>query len=215
MEFETVSRLRDRIDSSDVVAALILAGVLTVFGADVTEIAMIASIVVITPLAEEVIFDKFDIDPALAQIAFGLFAVAGGIVQLRDGNLFWVGGVLLTVGCWICLDGLYARRTDDTSDIDKEELSEDEVHLIALHNSWLLKELQEADRPLTKAELCDRTGLLEDDFERLLKVHGDSGPIERIGTGYAIDDREMGAGGIARSIGRRLCRPIRLFRPAG
>ncbi|WP_226040902.1 hypothetical protein [Natrinema sp. DC36] len=79
---------------------------------------------------------------------------------------------------------------------------------------WLLEELREADRPLTKTELCNRTGLLEDDFERLLEIHGESGSIERVGNGYAIDESEMGIGGVARMVGRRLLRPIRLIRPA-
>ena len=59
----------------------------------------------------------------------------------------------------------------------------------------------------------------ENDFERLLEMNGESGPIDRVGDGYVIDESELGAVAFARilvrAIGGRLLRPFRLFRPAG
>ncbi|SEQ43594.1 hypothetical protein [Natrinema salaciae] len=217
MIYESLAWLRDRIDPSDIVVTVGLAVFLFVMGLEINAIATVFGIVIAAPLGEAAV-DRFDIDPALAWIALGTFAVAGGIVQLRESGT-WFGGSLVAVGCWICLDGLYAWRNVDATARDDDDMTKDEVRLVSQHNRWLLEELREADRPLTKAEICDRTGLLEDDFERLLEIHGDSGPIERVGNGYAIDDAEMGAGPFVRKIlqtvGSRLLRPVRLFRPAG
>lgn len=213
---EFAAWIRDQIELSDIVAAVGLAAVLSILGVDLSVIGTLLGIAIGAPLLEGA-FDRYDLDPALAWIAFGLFAVAAGGIQLREGG-YRFGGSLLAVGCWICLDGLYARRTDGSSDTD-EDVTDDEFHLAALHSGWLLEELREADRPLTKTEICDRTGLLEEDFDRLLEIHGESGSIERVGNGYAIDEDEMGATAAVRSllgtVRSRLFRPFRLFRPAG
>ncbi|WP_254763465.1 hypothetical protein [Natrinema marinum] len=211
-------RLRKSIDASDIAAVAFLGVVLSAFGLEPVEIATVVSAVVVGPMIADAASGASDIDsaPGLAELAFGVLCVVAGVVHLRSASS-WLGWVFVAVGGWLCLDGVYARRAagDDPTTAREDDVTEGEVYLAGLHNRWLLTELREADRPLTKAELCDRTGLLEDDFERLLELHGESGPIERVGTGYAIDEREMGTGGIARAVGRRLYRPIRLFRPAG
>ncbi len=214
---ESAARVGDRIDRTGVVAALVTAGAVAVLDLDLSVLGTILGIAIGAPLLEAAL-EEFDVDPALAWIGFGLIAVAAGTVQLRDGN-GWLAAALLAAGCWICLDGLDARRTDRGSETDEGELTDDEFHLVSLHSRWLLAELREADRPLTKAELCDRTGLMEADFERVLEIHGESGPIERIGNGYALDESETGpvaaVRSLAGSIAARLLRPIRPFRPNG
>lgn len=216
MPSEFTTWIRDQIGLSDIVSAVGIVGVLSFLGVDLNVIGTLLGIAIGAPLLEGA-FDRYGVDPALAWIVFGLFAAAAGGIQLREGS-YWFGGSLLAIGCWICLDGLYAQRTDGSSGTD-EDMTDDEFNLTALHSSWLLEELREADRPLTKTEICDRTGLIEEDFERLLEIHGESGPIERIGNGYAIDEDEMGATAavqsLVRTVSSRLFRPFRLFRPAG
>ncbi|RZH67592.1 hypothetical protein [Natrinema altunense] len=212
MDLESGTRLRDCIDRVDVAVAAVGTG--AAVGLDVAP-SVIGSILgfVVGGALFEAALDEVDVDPALCWLAFGVVAVAAGIVQLRVGSR-WVGPALLAAGCWICLDGLAARRTDDTAGTDEPDLTDDEYHLVALHSRWLLEELREADRPLTKAEICDRTGLMEADFERLLAVHGGSGPIERVGNGYGLDEDETGVLTAARTavgmIWVRLVRPVRL-----
>lgn len=217
MARESLARVGDRIDRTDVVAALVTAGAVVILDLELSVLGTILGIAIGAPLLEAAL-EEFDVDPALAWIGFGLFAAAAGAVQLRAGN-HWLAAALLAAGCWIPLDGLDAWRTDDGSETDEDELTDDEVHLVALHGRWLLAELREADRPLTKTEICDRTGLMEADFERLLEVQGDSSPIERVGNGYVLNEDEMGPVAAVRSlvgsITARLLRPIRLFRPNG
>ncbi|WP_121742313.1 hypothetical protein [Natronorubrum halophilum] len=214
------SLLRDRFETSDVVGALALVAVLGVLGVGADAIGVLLVVVLVSPLAEPAL-DRLDIHPGLAGVAFGGFAVAAGVVQLRGGN-GPVGSGFLAVGAWICLDGVdrwrrgdaASGRTDDDDDVSKRE-----VFLIGEHNRWLLEELREADRPLTAEEIQSRTGLTEDDFERLLKYHGEPGPIERAGNGYTINEDEMGGvafvRNLVRTVGGRLLRPFRLFRPSG
>lgn len=107
--------------------------------------------------------------------------------------------------------------TDGTTEDD--DISTDELYRLGEHNRWLVDELREADRPLTAEEIQSHTGLTEEDFERVLEVHGESGPIERVGNGYAIDEDDLGTGAfvrnLVRTIGGRILRPFRLFRPTG
>ncbi|MDF9746344.1 hypothetical protein [Natrinema salsiterrestre] len=214
---ESLARFRDRIDPSDIVVSAGVAVVLLRLGVDASLIGTVLGAAVVTPLAEPLL-ERFDIGPGIAGIAFGAFAIAAGVVQLQDGGRLF-GGSLLAIGFWICLDGVYTWRTGDGTARDEEDMTEDELLLVGEHNRWLLEELRAADRPLTKAEICDRTGLLDEDFERLLEIHGDSGPIERVGNGYAIDEDEMGASAFVRNVVyavfARLFRPFRLFRSAG
>ncbi|ELY70007.1 hypothetical protein [Natrinema versiforme] len=220
MVSESGTQLRDRVDISAIVTIGGFSGILFVLGVDASIIGMVLAAAVVAPLGEAAI-DRFGIDPALSWIGFGSVAVIAGVVQLREGGL-WFGGVLLAAGCWICLDGLSARHsggatTDSEPDTTAEEITKDEVALVGQHNRWLLEALREADRPLTGDEIRDRTGLLDADLERLLEMHGEPGPIERVGNGYTIDENEMGAGPFVRnlvgSISSRLARPFRLFRP--
>jgi hypothetical protein len=129
----------------------------------------------------------------------------------------WLPGALAAIAAWVCLDSLYdLRRGVDRSDGPDDDISEDEYYLASAHGWTAISELREADRPLSRSELQDRTGLPDEDFERVLETVGESGPIERVGTGYAIDEREMGTAAAVRSVARgtvsRLIRPFRLLR---
>ncbi|AFO58757.1 MULTISPECIES: hypothetical protein [unclassified Natrinema] len=218
MVLESVSQLRDRIDRVD--AAVAAVGIGAAVGLDVAP-SVIGSLlgIAIGSVFFEVALEEFDVDPALCWLAFGVVAVAAGLVQLREGSR-WIGPAVLAAGCWICLDALSARRPDDgTPETDATDLTDDEYHLVALHSRWLLVALREADRPLTKAELCDRTGLMEADIDRLLAVHGGSSPIERVGNGYVLDEDETGVLAAVRTavgmIWGRLVRPVRLLASHG
>lgn len=213
---ESAARVGDRIDRTDVVTALVTAGAVVVLDLELSVLGTILGIAIGAPLLEAA-FEEFDVDPALAWIGFGLVAVAAGAVQLREGN-HWLAAALLAAGCWICLDGLDARRTDSGSETD-DGMTDDEFHLVALHGRWLLEELREADRPLTKGELCDRTGLMESDFDRVLEVQGGSSPIERVGNGYVLNEDETGVLAAVRTALRlvwgRLVRPVRSVGSSG
>ncbi|WP_137289662.1 hypothetical protein [Natronorubrum halophilum] len=214
------SLLRDRFETSDVVGVLALVAVLAVLGVGADAIGVLLVVVLVSPLAK-LALERLDIHPGLAQFAFGGFAVAAGVVQLRGGN-GPVGSGFLAVGAWICLDGVDRWRRGDAASggtDDDDDVSKREVFLVGEHNRWLLEELREADRPLTAEEIQSRTGLTEDDFERLLEYHDEPGPIERAGNGYTINEDEMGGvafvRNLVRTVGGRLLRPFRLFRPSG
>ncbi|AGB32477.1 hypothetical protein C488_12473 [Natrinema pellirubrum DSM 15624] len=217
MALEEVARLADRIDSGEIVATVVAAGAVVVLDVNASVLGAILGSVIGAPLLEAA-FDRYDIDPAFAWIGFGLVAVTAGIVQLRKGH-HWLAGALLAAGCWLCLDGLSARRTDGGSGTDEDELTDEEFHLVALHSRWLLEELREADRPLTRAEICDRTGLMEPDFDRVLETHDGSSPIERVGNGYVLNEDETGILAAVRTtlglVWERLVRPVRLLNSSG
>ena len=149
--------------------------------------------------------------------AGAVLGVVGGVVfaflAVDDGSV--VLGVLAAVAAWLCLDSLYdlCLGIDRSSEPD-DDISENEYYLVSAHGWAVLRELREADGPLSRAELQDRTGLPDEDFERVLETVGDSGPIERVGTGYALDESETGTAAIVRMVGSRLLRPLRLLRPA-
>jgi hypothetical protein len=149
--------------------------------------------------------------------AGAVLGAVGGLVfaalAIGDGSV--VLGVLAVVAAWLCLDSLYDLRLGvDRSSEPDDDISEEEYYLVSAHGWAVLRALREADGPLSRAELQDRTGLPDEDFERVLETVGDSGPIERVGTGYALDESETGTAAIVRMIGSRLLRPLRLFRPA-
>ncbi|AGB36973.1 inorganic phosphate transporter [Natronococcus occultus] len=144
---------------------------------------------------------------AVGVLVFASLAIGDGAV---------VFGVLAAVAAWLCLDSLYDLRLGiDRSSEPDEDISEAEYYLVSAHGWAVLRELREADRPLSRAELQDRTGLPNEDFERVLETVGDSGPIERVGTGYVLDESETGTTAMTRSVvravGGRLLRPLRLL----
>ncbi len=158
--------------------------------------------------------DAWGYPDAAAGVVLG--AVGGlvfAVLAIGDGSV--VFGLLAAVAAWLCLDSLYDLRLGvDRSSEHDSDISEEEYYLVSAHGWAVLRELREADGPLSRAELQDQTGLPDEDFERVLETVGDSGPIERVGTGYALDESETGTAAIVRVVGSRLLRPLRLLRPA-
>ena len=222
MGHQFTARLREEVDTTDFVGAVVLLGVLYALGLESTAIAVGLGIVVVAPLLRAVADAAgLNVEPALATVLLGsIVLVAGGYGVLTDDS--WLGPAFAVVGTWIVLDGIDAWRNGDPPDErseDEGDISNDELLLIGEHNRWLVETLREADRPLTPEEIQSRTGLTESDFERLLETNGESGPIERVGNGYVIDENEMGAVAmgrhVVRTVGGRVLRPFRLFRPSG
>lgn len=215
--------LRDRIDVVDIGISLLLAVLFSELGfASLLELVVV--LVIGAPIVQAAL-DRLDPDPGLLWLTFGLFWVAGGVVQLRDGGPR-VGAVLLAIGSWICLDGLYAWKHDDSvirggdaADQPDDDLTTDEVVRLTNHNRRVVETLRDADRPLAEAELRSRTGLDEADLERVLTYHEGSGSIDRVGNGYVLDESETGFAAMLRTaaglVVGRLLRPFRLLRPAG
>lgn len=215
------SQFRAEINRSDVVTAGIFAALLSLSGHESTAIGVALGLLVGVPFVTA-LFDAigFDLEPGPAGVVLGALVVAaGGYVHLNGDR--WVGWGAIAIGAWILLDGIDRwRYRDGPSDANEDEdMSNGEVFRYGEYNRWLLEELRAADRPLTAAEIRSRTGLTDADFERLLEIHGESGPIERVGNGYAIDETELGPAAfvrnLVRTVGGRLLRPFRLFRPAG
>lgn len=216
------ARFRDEIDRADVATAAGFGAVLALSGNESTAIGIVVGLLVgvpfLTALTDAV---GLNLEPGPAGVALGTLVVAAGGSLHLDGSR-WVGWGVVAIGAWILLDGIDKWRRDDVpadATADEDDMSKEDVFRYGEYNRWLLEELRAADRPLTAAEIQSRTGLTEDDFERLLESHGESGPIGRVGNGYVLDESELGAvafvRNLVRTIGGRLLRPFRLFRPAG
>ncbi|WP_126662983.1 hypothetical protein [Haloterrigena salifodinae] len=218
------ARFRDEIDRDDVATAAVFGAVLALSGNESTAIGVVVGLLVGVPVLTALIDAAgLDLEPGPAGVALGTLVVAAGASLLLDGGR-WVGWGVVAIGAWILLDGVDKWRRRDSADAgdstaDEDDMSKADVFRYGEYNRWLLEELRAADRPLTADEIQSRTGLTEDDFERLLESHGESGPIERVGNGYALDENELGAvafvRNLVRTVGGRLLRPFRLFRPAG
>ncbi|WP_152424947.1 hypothetical protein [Natronococcus jeotgali] len=207
----------DELDPKAVVgvtAVLAVFAVMTDFSAG-SVIAIPAGLVALDAL--RAVCTARDYPDAAAGVVLG---AVGGLVfaSLAIGDGAVVYGVLAAVAAWLCLDSLYDLRhgIDRSSDPD-DDLSEDEYYLVSAHGWAVLRELREAGRPLSRGELQDRTGLPDEDFERVVETVGDTGPLERVGTGYVLDESETGTAAmirsIARAVGRRLRRPLGLLGP--
>ncbi|APX95766.1 hypothetical protein [Natronorubrum daqingense] len=246
---QVVSQFRERVDIVDVGALIVFLGVFSAAGMDSTAISILLGIVVVAPVLRATMDALgLDLGPVLAKTILGVIVAVAGIHGSSSGDL-WLSGALAALGGWLLLDAVDTWRHpddgDDTanSDIDattvsvdapnanvdttnadgepadEDDMSNEEVYLVGEHNRWLVEALREADRPLTAAEIKSETGLTDEDFERLLEIHGESGPIERVGNGYTVDESEMGARAmvetVARGVGGRVLRPFRVFRASG
>ncbi|SDQ46807.1 hypothetical protein [Natronobacterium texcoconense] len=224
-----VGRVRDRIDLGNIVVAVVVAVILSFFGLELSArdvVGTIVAVVVLAPIFGYVV-ERYEVDFGLLVISLGVIVGWGGIGHLQDG-IGWLGWFMLALAVWLCLEGLdrFLRddRTDDTGvdrDVtgqpetdDTDDLSRSELTELGERNRRLIETLRIADRPLSEDEIRTRASLSPEEFDRLLEMHGDSGPIDRVGTGYVLDERKMGVTGLVWTIGRRLLRPIRVLRPA-
>lgn len=212
---DVVGRIRERVDVGGIVPLLTITAAFSLLGFEVTRWDVVGSIVGVVILAPILgrLLDRFEIDPGLLVIALGLLVGWGGFQHLQHGT-GWLGWPLLVLSGWLCLEGVDRwGRDEPTPDTGADDVSRDELERLGEQHRRLLAALRRADGPLTADEIRTRTGLSEDEFERLLEFHGDSGPIERVGTGYRLDERELGATGVLRTVGRRIRRPLRVLRP--
>jgi hypothetical protein len=183
---------RDELDVGTVVGVTVVLLALSGF-ADLSTLTVVGVPAVLVGVAAlRAVCTARDYPDAAAGAVLG---AVGGLVfaslAIGDGSV--VFGVLAAVAAWLCLDSLYdLRHGVDRSDEPDDELSENEYYLASAHGWAVVSELREADRPLSRSELQDRTGLPDEDFERVLKTAGENGPIERVGTGYVLDESEMG-----------------------
>ncbi|TYT63114.1 hypothetical protein [Natrialba swarupiae] len=230
MSRSVARRIRDRFDPGRVVVAVLVVAALSLPGLEVSSTDVVRTVVavaVIAPLFGYLVERSgVDIDLGLLVIALGVVVGWGGYGHLQDG-VGWLGWLLLALGGWLCLEGLdrFVRddRTDDagggriddvraTSD-ETDDLPRAELAKLNECNCRLAETPRDADRPLSADEIRSRANLTPAEFDRLREIHGESGPIDRLGTGYRLDEREMGLTGILRTIGRRLLRPVRVLRP--
>ena len=222
MARQFAARLRDEIEPTDLVGAVVLLGVLYALGLESSAAAVVLGVVIGVPLVRATAdVAGLDLGPALATVVLGSIVLAAGSYGVLTDNS-WLGPALAVIGAWIVLDGIdtwhNGAPSEETSE-DEADISNNELLLIGEHNRWLIETLRETGRPLTADEIRSRTGLTESDLECLLETHGESGPIERVGNGYVLNENEMGAGAmvrhVVRTVGGRLLRPFRLFRPSG
>ncbi|MFP8953601.1 hypothetical protein ACLI4Z_11585 [Natrialbaceae archaeon A-arb3/5] len=214
--------IRTWINPGDLVAVLLVAGILSLFGFELsvrTVLGTAVAVLIVAPIFGFVL-DRLDLHPGLLIVALGVLVGAGGALNVRDGNP-WLGWPLVALAGWLCLEGIdqYRHGGPSTESTEPDDVSNSELLLQGEHNRWLIEALRDADRPLSAAEIQSRTGLTDEQFERLLEYHGENGPIDRVGTGYVLDERELGVTGMVRAfvrtVGGRLLRPFRLFRPSG
>lgn len=219
MTESVVAEVRDRITPPGIVGTAVVAAVFYGLGHGETAIALFVGVVIGVPIVGAV-FDGVRLGRTTAGVAFGSFvAVAGAMAVLDNGS--WFGAVFLAAGTWIVLDTLFDYRHGEPAGAEpeagdeEEDISTAEMHTLGAHGRWVLETLREADRPLTAEEIRSRAGLTADEFSDVLEILEGNGTVEPVGNGYVIDESAMGMSGFVRSVGGRLLRPVRLFRPSG
>lgn len=167
------------------------------------------------------LFERVDLSVAGQRAVFGVAIALGTTIAVF--TVFpahsWLALVALAIGGWIVLDAMYAFRVGER---DERTADGSRSAVTALtrtdHSRSVVDALETASRPLTAEELQERTALPDDDLEATLEVVRENGTVERIGTGYVVDERERRRLTVAREIlsgvGGRLLRPFRLFGPS-
>lgn len=173
------------------------------------------------PTLAKHLFERVDLSAAGQRAVFGVVIALGATIAVF--TVFpahsWLAPVAVAIGGWIVLDAVYASRV---SERDEHTAAGSWSAVTALtrtgHSRSVVDALETASRPLTAEELQERTGLADDDLEATLEVVRENGTVERIGTGYAVDERERRAMTVVREIvsgvGGRILRPLRLFGPS-
>lgn len=224
MTVPDVASVRDRLDSVDIVSFAILALVIHASTDGAGEVLLSVAVLAVAMPVFGWLFDAANIGDVGARLLLGSLVAALGVAALVRGESPLVGAGALAVGCWFVLDACYEHRHGDptgegAADGTDEDFSEAEMYTLMGHGQWVLEELREASRPLTAAELRARTGLTEAELEDVLEMTLGNGTVERVGNGYAVDETELGGvafvRGIVRTVGGRLLRPFRVFRPSG
>lgn len=218
----SVSALREgleRFDTVDLGSLVVLLVVLSVAFDGTLE--SIARILVLVLAVSAVVrgLERADVGDPVWGVLAGSVVAAPGVAALVGGSN-GVGALCLAVGCWLALDSIYESRHGEPSETEPvdEDISEAEMYTLLGHSRWVVEALREASRPLTADELRARTGLTEAELEEVLEITWENGTVERVGNGYVVDESELGGVAFVRGIvygaGRRLLRPLRLFRPS-
>lgn len=227
-----IASLRERIDTTDLGALVVVLAALhvTTDGALESMISVFGALLTV-PLFSWVL-EAADIDDATAALLLGSVVAALGVGAVVFGGSIWIGTGALAVGCWLVLDTVYESRTGtgESTAVETEtgtgtdegedagDITEAEMYTLVGHSRWVIEALQEASRPLSAAELRERTGLTNNELEDVLEIARENGTVERVGNGYVVDESELGGvafgRGIVRGVGGRLLRPFRLFRPS-
>lgn len=219
MTSETEGRFGDRPSIAELVGLIAVAGLLYfAVGVDGTAVGALLGFVIGRPLVAELLAG-FDVGPTASRVAFsGIVALAGGAVLVAAGSSVPVGVGVIAIGCWLLLDSLYEHRHGDLTRDEGADLSEEEAYATLGYSQWVVEALREADRLLSTAELRERAGLTRDELDEVLAMAQESGVVERAGNGYVVNESELGGiaavRGAIRSVGSRLVRPLRLFRPS-
>ncbi|WP_276253778.1 hypothetical protein [Halomontanus rarus] len=223
-----IASLRERIDTTDLgVLVVLLAALYVTTDGALESMTSVFGALLAVPLFKWVL-EAADIDDTTAGLLLGSVVAALGVGAVIFEESIWIGTGALAVGCWLVLDTVYESRTGNGEPTavetgtdegeDADDITEAEMYTLMGHSQWVIEALQEASRPLSAAELRERTGLTDDELEDVLEITRDNGTVERVGNGYVVDESELGGvafvRGIVRSVGSRLLRPLRLFRPS-
>lgn len=216
-----IASLRERIDTTDLGALVVLLTVLYVTTDGVLEsMTSVFGLLLAVPVFGWVL-ETVDVSDTAAGLLLGSIVAALGVAAIVFDGSVRIGAGAVAVGCWVVLDTVYESRNGESTatETGEDDITEAEMYTLMGHSQWVIEALQEASRPLSAAELRERTGLTDDELEDVLEIAQDNGTVERVGNGYVVDESELGGvafvRGIVRSVGGRLLRPFRLFRPSG
>ncbi|MCU4740068.1 hypothetical protein [Natronoglomus mannanivorans] len=199
------------------VAAVVLYSVTTGTLSSVAAVLVAAAV----PMLVRRVFESLDLSVAVRRAAFGVAVALGAAIAVV--TIFpargWLVPVAVAVGGWIVLDAVSASRVSERDGhLETDGEFAGPALTRATHSRSVLDALESASQPLTAAQLRERTGLAAAELETTLELLRDNGTVERIGTGYAVDERERRTATVVRDVVARVCgrirRPFRVFGPS-
>lgn len=204
-----VVRLVERADAVAASAVCLLVAISYVAAdAGGWSLASLPSLLTTAPVVRWVV-DWVGVGEGDARVLLGGACAATAAGGAAAGGTVTIGLALGAVGCWIAIDGLYERVHGDRAGVSGG------MGVPTGRRRRVIECLREASRPLTAAELGDRTGLEGDEFEATLKAVAGTDRVDRIGNGYAVEESALGASAFVsralRGAGHRLARPLALF----
>ncbi|WP_207588583.1 hypothetical protein [Halomontanus rarus] len=219
-EPERVDRLR-RYESGDIALVGVVAVIL--YSAVTGTLSSFASVLgaAAVPILARRLFERVDLSAAGQRAVFGVAITLGATIAVF--TVFpahsWLAPVAAATGGWIVLDAVYASRVRERDEHTAVKGWSARTALTrASRSRAVVDALETASRPLTAEELQERTALPVDELEATLELVRENGTVERIGTGYVVDERERRTMTIVREIvsgvGGRVLRPFRLFGPS-
>ncbi|MFC4986613.1 hypothetical protein [Saliphagus infecundisoli] len=207
------SRVVSLIERADAVAAsavcLLVAISYVAAGVGGWSLAPISSVLTTFPAIRWIV-DRTGMGEGDARVLLGGACAATAAGGAAAGGRATIGLALGAVGCWIAIDGLYERVHGDDA-----ARTTGWMGVLTGPHRRVIESLQDARRPLTAAELADRTGLKGTELEATLEAVSRTDRVDRIGNGYAVEEGTFGTSAFVsralRGVGRRLARPLGLF----